>query len=172
MYGLRNPWRWSFDRMTGDMWIADVGQGVTEELDVLVAGQQKGVNLGWSAYEGNACCMTQADKCTQSGTQQPCDMTGKFFPQVTHSHASGWNAIIGGQVYRGACFPDLKGYYFYTDNGHSGMSKAQLQSNGTVTDVALTGTFPTSPSSLHADSRGELYETDTGGGVWAIEAGP
>ena len=172
MYGLRNPWRWSVDRANGDMWIGDVGQGVTEEVNVAKAGAQAGVNFGWSAYEGNACCMTQADKCTQTGTQQPCNMTGIQFPQDTRSHASGWFAIIGGQVYRGACFPDLVGWYFYTDNGHGGMAKAQLQANGSLTVVNLTGTFPSSPSSLHADARGELYETDTAGGVWAIEAGP
>jgi len=172
IYGVRNPWRWSFDRANGDMWIGDVGQGVTEEIDVLKAGQQAGVNLGWSAFEGTACCATQSDHCTQTAPFQACDMTGIQFPQDARSHASGWFAIIGGQVYRGACYPDLVGWYFYTDNVHKIIAKAQLQANGTLTVVDLTGTFPASPSSIHADARGELYETDTSGGVWALEAAP
>ena len=172
IYGVRNPWRWSFDRGTGDMWIGDVGQGVTEEIDVLKAGQQAGVNLGWSAFEGTACCATQGDHCSQQPPFQACDMTGIQFPQDSRSHASGWFAIIGGQVYRGSCYPDLVGWYFYTDNQHKVIAKAQLQSNGTLTVQDLTGTFPASPSSIHADARGELYETDTSGGVWALEAAP
>jgi glucose/arabinose dehydrogenase len=172
IYGVRNPWRWTFDRATGDMWIGDVGQGVTEEVNVLLAGHQAGVNLGWSAFEGTTCCATQADKCTQTPPQQACDTTGIQFAQDMRTHASGWDAVIGGQVYRGACFPDLVGWYFYTDNVFGKLSKAQLQSNGTLMIVNLTGTFPTGPSSIHADSRGELYETDVTGGVWAIEAGP
>ncbi len=172
IYGVRNPWRWSFDRATGDMWIGDVGQGVTEEVNVLLAGHQAGVNLGWSMFEGTACCTTQADKCTQTPPQQVCNTSGIQFAQDMRAHSTGWDAIIGGQVYRGACFPDLVGWYFYTDNGFGQLSRAQLQSNGSLTVVNLTGTYPTSPSSIHADSRGELYETDTAGGVWAIEAGP
>ncbi|MGE3545923.1 MAG: sorbosone dehydrogenase family protein, partial [Kofleriaceae bacterium] len=74
--GVRNPWRWSFDRATGDMWIGDVGQNQTEELNVLKAGEQAGKNLGWSVYEGNTCCKTQWDKCSQVATQ-PCDATDK-----------------------------------------------------------------------------------------------
>ena len=172
IYGVRNPWRWSFDRANGDMWIGDVGQGVTEEIDVLRAGQQAGANLGWSAFEGTACCATQADRCTQTAPFQACDMTGITFPQDQRSHASGWFAIIGGQVYRGSCYPDLVGWYFYTDNQHKTIAKAQLQANGTLTIIDLTGTFPAGPSSIHADARGELYETDVSGNVWALEAAP
>ena len=172
IYGLRNPWRWSFDRANGDLWIGDVGQGVTEEVDVLKAGAQAGKNLGWSAFEGNACCATQGDHCTQSPPFQACPTAGIQFAQDNRSHASGWFAIIGGQVYRGSCYPDLVGWYFYTDNGHGGMAKAQLQPSGALTIMDLPGTFPSSPSSIHADSRGELYETDTSDNVWHIEAGP
>jgi glucose/arabinose dehydrogenase len=102
IYGLRNPWRWSFDRMTGDMWIADVGQNVFEELDVIRAGDQKGKNFGWSMYEASACL------------KPPCDPAGKFFPQDEKNHRAppngdGWAAVIGGQVYRGSCYPDIVG---------------------------------------------------------------
>nr|HEX4316595.1 PQQ-dependent sugar dehydrogenase [Kofleriaceae bacterium] len=173
MLGLRNPWRWSFDRGNGDMWIGDVGQDVTEELDYLPAGHQLGTNLGWSAYEANACCATQGGACDQTGSQQACDTTAKFFPQVVRSHAGdGWNAIIGGQVYRGPCYPDLTGIYFFTDNGHHGLSEATVGSDGGVTATDLPGTWPSSPASLHADARGELYLTTTTGAVYHLEAGP
>jgi glucose/arabinose dehydrogenase len=129
--GLRNPWRWSFDRATGDMWIGDVGQNMIEELDVLPAGQQAGKNLGWSMYEASSCY------------KPPCDPTGMTMPLDERNHTtSGWNAIIGGQVYRGPCYPDLVGTYFYTDNHISGLSKAVLGSDMKLTITDLTGTFP------------------------------
>lgn len=170
--GVRNPWRWSFDRANGDMWIGDVGQNVTEELDVLHPAQLAGANLGWSAYEGSACCATQGDHCSQGGAQQACDPTGKFFPQDERLHSMGWSAIIGGQVYRGTCYPDIVGNYYYTDNGRGGMSMATLNVDSSLTVSDLTGSFPASPSSVHADARGELYETDTSGNVYHLEAGP
>ncbi|MBV8760301.1 MAG: PQQ-dependent sugar dehydrogenase [Deltaproteobacteria bacterium] len=159
--GTRNPWRWSFDRQTGDLWIGDVGQDVDEELDVLPAGQQVGKNLGWSMYEANR----------NYGNYTP-DPNGKTFPQLVKNHtADGWHAIIGGQVYRGPCYPDLAGKYFFTDNTASTMSVATY-SAGTVTSTDLAGTWPSSPASIHADARGELYETTTNGSVYHITAGP
>ncbi len=175
LYGVRNPWRWTFDRATGDMWIGDVGQGQTEEIDVLTPAQQPGANLGWSSYEGDTCCATQADKCAQHGTQQACDTTGKMFPAIQKTHGGdGWLAIIGGQVYRGTCFPDIVGTYFYTDDVHGGLSAAKLDSTtGVVTTTDLTsGTFAANPSSIHADARGELYETATNGQVFHLVAVP
>jgi len=172
MLGLRNPWRWSFDRGTGDLWIGDVGQGQAEELDVLRPAQQKGANLGWSMYEGNGCCMTQGDKCSQTGTQYTCDPAGKVFPLDARVRSTGWYSIIGGQTYRGTCFPDLVGWHFYTDYGKGGLVKARLQANNTLEIVNLTGTFPVNPSSIHADARGELYETTTAGDVYRLEVAP
>jgi len=154
--GLRNPWRWSFDRATGDMWIADVGGGVFEELDVLRAGEQAGVNLGWVMWEATSCHMG------------PCDPAGMTFPVDERDHALGWQAAIGGQVYRGACFPDLTGTYFYTDLGFGGMRAARLQADGSVVVDQLPGAFIGYASSLHADSTGELFETDTFGNVWQL----
>jgi glucose/arabinose dehydrogenase len=160
--GVRNPWRWSFDRKTGDMWIGDVGQDVDEELDVLPAGHQAGVNLGWSMWEANR----------DYGNYANPTMTGMTFPQVVKNHtADGWHAIIGGQVYRGTCFPDLDGKYFYTDNTKATMSVATFDGQN-VTTTDLPGTWPGSPASIHADARGELYETTTNGSVYHIEAGP
>ncbi len=172
MLGLRNPWRWSFDRATGDLWIGDVGQGQTEEIDVARAGEHAGKNFGWSAYEGLACCATQADLCTQVAPQQPCDPAGKTFALDNRTRAAGWASIIGGQVYRGTCYPDLAGWYFYTDYVKGGLAKARLLSDGTLEVVDLPGTFPAQPTSLHADASGELYETDAAGGIYHLEAGP
>lgn len=164
MLGLRNPWRWSFDRMTGDLWIADVGQGTDEELTVVKAGEQAGKNLGWSMYEGTRCY-----------GNYPCDPSGMTMPQVTRGQNQGWKAIIGGQVYRGSCFPDLVGTYFFTDNVLHPLQTARLEANGTVTTSNLTsptGSWPTGPASIHADARGELFLTTTSGYVYQIEAGP
>ena len=67
-------------------------------------------------YEGSNCCATETGQCTQKAPQQACDTTGKTFPQVEAPTSTGFGAIIGGQVYRGRCFPDIVGTYFYTDN--------------------------------------------------------
>jgi len=166
MLGLRNPWRWSFDRMTGDMWIGDVGQVTDEEIDVLKPSEQPGANLGWSMYEGTRCFGNYT-----------CDPTGKFMPQVTRPANQNWRAIIGGQVYRGSCFPDLQGLYFFTDYAARPLQTGKLEANGTVTTVNLpppapATSWPSSPASLHADARGELFLTNTAGYVYQIEAGP
>ena len=172
MLGLRNPWRFSFDRETGDIWIGDVGQGVIEELNVLRPSQQKGANLGWSVYEGVGCCMTQGDKCAQSTPQQACVDTGLFFPQDSRTHGDGWISIIAGQTYRGTCYPDIVGWHFYTDYGKGGLVKARLKSDNTLEIVDVQGSFPGSVASIHEDARGELFLTTTSGGVYHLEAGP
>lgn len=170
--GLRNPWRWSFDRMTGDMWIGDVGQDDIEELDVLKAGEQAGKNLGWSIFEGSKCCDGEAlSNCAQANPA-PCDRTGLTFPHDDRLHRDGWISIIGGEVYRGSCYPDLAGWYFYTDYGRGGLTKARLRPDDTLEIVELSGSFPSRAASIHGDSRGELYLTDTDGNVYHIEGGP
>jgi glucose/arabinose dehydrogenase len=169
--GLRNPWRWSFDRATGDLWIGDVGGALVEELDVLRAGQQAGRNLGWSMWE--------ADHCSGN---YPCTQTGMTFPSAEWWHAnslghpdSGFRAIIGGQVYRGTCYPDLVGSYIFSDYGNSRIDRATLASDGTVTWISVPAPpagWPKGPSGIHADARGELYETMVTGVVYRVEAGP
>ncbi len=172
MLGLRNPWRWSFDRGTGDLWIGDVGQNLIEEIDVLTPAEQPGANLGWSMFESDDCCSTQGGHCAQTAPYQTCDRAGKHFPQTAYTHSQGWTAIIGGQVYRGTCYPDLVGYYFYTDNTKGGLVRAKLGTDGNLVNEPLPGQFPASPASLHADASGELYITTTNGTVAHIEAGP
>jgi len=174
--GLRNPWRWSFDRMTGDLWIGDVGQDEIEELDVVPAGTKTLMNFGWSMYEG--------DRCFYS----PCDPAGKTMPQYTVPHSDSWCSIIGGEVYRGSCYTDLVGKYLFTDY----CAHPTVVATGPVTALSFTNAnasyidgsgmhdgTPSAPSSLHGDARGELYLTTTEccgtslrGGVWHVEAGP
>ncbi|HEU0029333.1 MAG TPA: PQQ-dependent sugar dehydrogenase [Kofleriaceae bacterium] len=168
--GLRNPWRWSFDAATGDLWIGDVGQNAVEELDVLRAGAIAGKNLGWDMWEGSRCAQTT------------CTMTGFTFPIDERTHAAppdgdGWAAIIGGQVYRGTCYPDLVGTYLYADNQGRRIVAAKLAADGTLEtrDLApATGEppLPVGTASIHADARGELYLTSTTGVVYHVEGGP
>lgn len=167
--GLRNPWRWSFDRMTGDMWIGDVGQGGQgfpagrEEVTLLKANQIAGANLGWSMYE--------ATNCFGNYT---CNATGMTMPQIERPASAGWRSVIGGEVYRGTCYPDLVGTYIFADHFRASLWKATV-SGDTVTASELPnpqGGFPSSMTSIHGDARGELFITTINGSIYQIEAGP
>jgi glucose/arabinose dehydrogenase len=105
LIGLRNPWRYAFDRATGELYIADVGQDKYEEVDVLPADPQKrqGLNLGWNRMEGLHCF-----------GKPTCDQRGLTLPVVEYSHRTGCS-ITGGLVYRGKALPVLDGLYFYSD---------------------------------------------------------
>ncbi len=171
--GLRNPWRWSFDRETGDIYIGDVGQGRIEELNVIPAGELGSKNFGWSIFEGSGCCETQGDRCTQSAPFQSCTAAPEVFvPQDERTHAAGWISIVAGEVYRGTCYPDLEGWFLYTDYGRGGLVKARRNPDNSLEIVDLTGSFPSNPASIHGDARGELFITTTNGSVFAVEAGP
>ena len=104
-YGLRNPWRWSFDRLNGDMWIADVGQGAWEEVNWKPGGTASGENFGWDCYEGNH---IYTAGCTLTDTVAAIYEYG-------HNSTTGGFSITGGYVYRGTSFPSLAGYYITTD---------------------------------------------------------
>ena len=182
MLGLRNPWRWSFDRGTGDLWIGDVGQRDIEELNAIRAGEQVGKNFGWSIYEGSKCCMGEAAfNCDQGGQQAACNMNGLTFPQNERTHANGWISIIAGQTYRGTCHPDMVGWHYYTDysGGARGLHRGRLTSTGFETQPVqlTTGALPGNISSIHADARGELYMTTTAttptpGRIYHLQAAP
>ncbi|HEX6838415.1 MAG TPA: PQQ-dependent sugar dehydrogenase, partial [Polyangia bacterium] len=111
-YGLRNPWRWSFDRATGELWVGDVGQNVWEEVDKI----ESGGNYGWNKCEGTH-KFDPAD--ANSPSQPPCDFPGALPPVVDYSHNDpmGGNSITGGYVYRGTAMPSLVGSYLYADYG-------------------------------------------------------
>jgi len=159
--GVRNPWRFALDPVTGDMWIGDVGQDTIEELDLLPPGGQNGANLGWSMYEGENCF------------HAPCDRTGLTFPVFTQTHAAGACAVIGGAVYRGDCYPDLVGRYFFTDFCSPVLRRADVALDGTVT-VTEHGAIPGGggPASLHPGAGGELYLGDVEGNIFRLEARP
>ena len=153
--GLRNPWRFAFDRQAGLLYIADVGQGVHEEVNVVPA-TTGGQNYGWNVMEGTACYNAQT-----------CTRTGLTLPLVDYTHADGCS-VTGGYVYRGTKLPEIAGRYFYTDYC-SGWLRSFRMVNGAVTsprqwDVPALA----SPTSFGEDSSGELYVTVAGGTVYRI----
>jgi glucose/arabinose dehydrogenase len=163
--GLRNPWRWSFDPETGDLYVGDVGQGTTEEITV-VASTATNVNFGWNRFEGDN---TYPGQDPKGGNR-----AGITFPAVTHSQDEGWQAIAGGQVYRGSCFPDLVGWYFYTDYSKGELWKFRWVGGEAVDHarVLAANAFMDGPTSIHADAFGELYATDGNGQVKRIVVRP
>jgi glucose/arabinose dehydrogenase len=159
-YGLRNPWRFSFDAGTGDLWIADVGQGDVEEIDLLPAEASgtnagRGANLGWSALEG--------DRPFDDG-EAP---TGAIGPVFTYGHDGGGCSVTGGHVYRGAAVPALVGAYVYADFC-IGDVRGLVVRDGEVVDERSLGVEVASPSSFGVDGDGELYVLSLGGAVLRV----
>jgi glucose/arabinose dehydrogenase len=157
-YGLRNPWRFSFDRESGDLYIADVGQSAREEVDVEAAGGAGGANYGWNVMEGLICYGTAS-----------CAQTGLTLPVIDYPHADGACSITGGYVYRGQALPVLRGRYLYAD-----------YCAGWVRSFTLVGGQATDPrdwpdlapgsgvTSFGHDGRGELYIMTQGGALYRI----
>src|SRR6185369_7973184 len=104
-FGLRNPFRCSFDRMTGDLWVGDVGQDAREEVDFIPAGTG-GLNFGWRPREGTI---------ATSGHTDETPVTPATNPIYDYPHGSGNEVIIGGCIYRGSAIAGLSGTYFFTD---------------------------------------------------------
>jgi len=161
-YGLRNPWRFSFDRQTGDLYIGDVGQNLWEEVDVAPTALQRGrgANYGWNIMEGNHCY--QASSCSS---------TGLSLPITEYFHASNACSITGGYVYRGSVFPDLVGQYFYADYCSGAISSITFPGSA-VTDWTSQLTPGTGISSWGQDANGELYLVQLSGQVYRIVPTP
>jgi glucose/arabinose dehydrogenase len=161
-YGLRNPWRFSFDRGTGDLYIADVGQSAREEINVAPAAEGstaagRGLNFGWSRMEGS--------RCFRSGS---CDRTGLMLPVKEYGHGSGCS-ITGGYVYRGAAIPELLGHYFYADFCSGWMRSFRLRDGAAVDEAEWPTLRPGgSITSFGEDAVGELYVLEAGGTVYRI----
>ena len=161
-FGLRNPWRFSFDRSTGVLYIGDVGQDQREEVDAVVgpnAGQ--GVNFGWNIMEGFA-CFNPPSGCNSSGLTPPI---------LDYSHDAGACSVTGGYVYRGTLNPAVNGSYFYADYCAGFVRSFQLQGGR----PSSQNTWPLlSPggqiTSFGEDARGELYILTQTGGLSRIVA--
>lgn len=158
-FGLRNPWRFSFDRASGDLYIGDVGQGSWEEVNFQPAASSGGENYGWNIMEGFACF--QAASCNQTGLTLPVHV----YPTRTAGCA-----ITGGFVYRGQAYPNLQGIYFYGD--YCSGTIWGLQRDGNDWQNQELARTPYSISSFGEDQAGELYLTDRLGGVYQIREAP
>ena len=150
--GLRNPWRFSFDRETGDLYIGDVGQSQREEIDFESRLDPGGRNYGWNTMEGS--------RCYQSSN---CSTDGLILPVAEYSHTSGCS-VTGGYVYRGSRFPDLEGLYIYGDFC-SGTVWALVPAGAGKWTVAVVGETSAAIASFGEDEDGELYLTDPRSGT-------
>jgi glucose/arabinose dehydrogenase len=145
-FGLRNPWRFSFDRETGDLYVGDVGQGEWEEIDYLPKGFTGLANFGWSHYEGNH-LFDSSQALSTGGTYVP--------PIFEYSHSDGC-AVDGGYVYRGTRLPAERGRYYFGDNC-SGIVWSLVVANGKATSVRKEPYTVPGLSSFAEDDDGELY---------------
>jgi glucose/arabinose dehydrogenase len=156
-YGLRNPWRFSFDRSNGALWIGDVGQNAREEIDRVGAGVG-GKNFGWDCWEGTL-------RARDNGSAYCTSLASTVQPLTQYDHDAGDCAVIGGFVYRGSQYSSsMGGIYLYGDycTGYvraylSGRARLVHHHSGQIT-------------SFGEDTTGELYVTDAGGGVYHIKA--
>jgi glucose/arabinose dehydrogenase len=158
LWGMRNPWRASFDRSTGDLWIGDVGQNAWEEVDVARAGVG-GLNFGWNRMEGSHCYPAQA-KCSKDGLT---------LPVSEYSHDLGCT-VVGGYVYRGTKYPALAGVYLFADYCSGRIFALDPGTAGLRAPVEV-GNAGNNVSSFGEDAAGELYITQLNGDVSRIVAG-
>ena len=154
-YGLRNPWRYSFDRRTGDLTIGDVGQNEVEEIDFVRRGKGRGANFGWRPFEGRS--------RYASGESAP----GHVPPVITRTHGNGWCSITGGVVVRDPGLPALRGRYVFGDYCKGDVLSARL-SAGRARSVRATPLHVASLSSFGEDARGRVYATSTDGPVYRL----
>ena len=156
-YGLRNPWRFSFDRLTGALIIGDVGQNLQEEVDYAPAGTGAGANYGWSIWEG--------DRRNKPGTAPHA-----VFPVLVARHSEGYCAIIGGYVVRDHSLPGLYGRYLFGDYCRPRIESVKL-SRGRATGLRATGLEVTETSSFGEDASGHIYIASLAGPVYRIASG-
>jgi glucose/arabinose dehydrogenase len=153
--GLRNPWRFTFDRVTGDLWIADVGQGSIEEIDFQPASSRGGENYGWKIKEGSNCFVSN------------CSSQGLVDPVIEYGHTNGACSVTGGYVYRGTRTPRLTGTYIYGDYCSGVIWGATRNANGTFTSRVLVNSS-LFISTFGEDVNGEVYVADHRGAVYRI----
>jgi glucose/arabinose dehydrogenase len=156
-YGLRNPWRFSFDRSTGNLVIGDVGQDQQEEVDFVAAGTGAGANYGWSVWEG--------DRRNKPGTAPHA-----VFPALIARHSDGYCAIVGGYVVRDRSLPGLYGRYLFGDFCRSQIESVKLE-RGHASQLRATGLNVSGTSSLGQDASGHIYITSLDGPVYRLASG-
>lgn len=154
--GLRNPWRFSFDRATGDLWIADVGQGSWEEVNFQPASSIGGENYGWDVLEGTHCFGTAT-----------CSRAGFVDPVIEYNHSGGACSVTGGYVYRGARSPRMHGLYLYGDYCNGRIWGARPDGSGRWISTQLADTTY-QISTFGEDFNGEIYVADHNGSVYRI----
>ena len=158
--GLRNPWRFAFDKATGLLYIADVGQDRYEEMNIVPA-NRPGVNYGWSVMDGPDCLKSPV--CNKTAFQQPV---------FTYTHAGGNCSIIGGFVYRGRNIPEVVGQYFYSDYCNSWLRSFSFADGKLGESHQWLGGGHGSVLSFGEDAQGELYMCSSNGRVYRIVKRP
>ena len=158
-YGLRNPWRFSFDRETDDLTIGDVGQNATEEIDFVPEGEGRGANFGWSAFEGN-------DRFNPDQ-----EAPGHVRPVLTYGLGGGNCAVTGGYVVRDPALTSLFGRYLYADFC-GGELRSFVPSGGEAKGDRALGVSVPSPSSFGEDLGGHIYVTSLEGPVYRLDPTP
>ena len=154
-YGLRNPWRFSFDRRTGDLSIADVGQNAVEEVSFVRRGRGRGANFGWRPFEGRTRIFDEP-------------APGAIAPVITHSHDEGWCSVTGGHVVRDPGVPALAGRYVYGDLCEGRIRSARLRAGRRTTGRPLDLPTVSNLSSFGEDARGRVYVTSLDGPVYRL----
>jgi glucose/arabinose dehydrogenase len=158
VWGLRNAWRYSFDRATGDLYIADVGQNQWEEINFQPAASTGGENYGWNAYEASHTYSSQAPAADVA------------MPVLEYEHTNGWCSVTGGYVYRSEQIPGLQGYYLYGDWCTGTIWAARQDDAGNWTAV-ISLESGRQISSFGEDETGELYLIDYSGAILRFEPG-
>lgn len=153
-WGLRNPWRWSFDTATGNLWLADVGQNQWEEVDLII----NNGNYGWNIREGMHC---------YNDPQEQCDTTGLIDPVAEYNHANGGSSITGGYVYRGSTLTSLQGSYIYGEFTSGNIWYLPNTGSPSPTPVLLENTS-LNISSFGQSNDGEVYVVNYGGSLHQI----
>ena len=157
-YGLRNPWRFSFDRVGGDLIIGDVGEATVEEVDFTSIAQASGGNFGWRVREG--------DQPFSGDT-----LSGAIEPVIVRTHDEGWCSVTGGYVVRDPALPSLRGKYLYGDFCEGIIYGARLSSSGAAGNARVSGLPQIAAlSSFGEDARGRIYVVSLGGAVSRIAA--
>jgi len=159
-YGLRNPWRFAFDRLTGDLLIGDVGQDAVEEVDLGLASRRGGENYGWNRMEGSRCFSPAAG----------CSTAGLTLPVAEYTHGTGCS-ITGGYVYRGCRMPGYHGTYFYGDYCTALIRSFRVENGRAVDSRDWTSSLARGVdaiSSFGVDADGEIYIVDHTGEVYKV----